>query len=76
MATSEKKLATNQAYLNQLEDMKIRVPKGYREKIKEYAKYKGTSVNQLVIKLIQDDAKSNEYDLDIPSGMKEVKKEI
>lgn len=72
--TSEQKLATNQAYLNQLEDIKIRVPKGYREKIKEYAESQGLSVNQLVIRAIQADAKENNYDLEVPTGIREVKK--
>lgn len=75
MAVSEKKLATNQAYLNQLEDMKIRVPKGYRIKIKEYAKFKGMSVNQLVIQLIQADASNNGYELNVPNGIREIKQE-
>lgn len=73
--TSEKKLEINQNYLNQLEDIKIRVPKGFREKIKRYAVSQGVSVNQLVIKLIQEDAERNNYELDIPTGMKELKKE-
>lgn len=73
--TSEQKLATNQAYLNQLEDIKIRVPKGYREKIKEYAESQGLSVNQLVIRAIQADAKENNYDLEVPTGIREVKKD-
>ena len=73
--TAEKKLKTNQAYLNQLEDIKIRVPKGYRGKIQEYAKSQDLSVNQLVLRAIQLDAKENNYDLQLPTGMREVKKD-
>ena len=73
--TSEKKMKTNQAYLNQLEDIKIRVPKGYRGKIQEYAKNQGLSVNQLVIRSIQLDAQENNYDLQLPTGMRELKQE-
>lgn len=71
--TPEKKLKTNQTYLNQLEDIKIRVPKGYRGKIQEYAKNQGLSVNQLVIRSIQLDAQENNYDLQLPTGMREIK---
>ena len=68
------KKEVNERYLNQLEDIKIRVTKGYRQKIREYADSQGLSLNQLVIALINEDAKKNKYDLDIPTGMKEVKK--
>ena len=71
--TAEKKLKTNQTYLNQLEDIKIRVPKGYRGKIQEYAKNQDLSVNQLVIRAIQLDAQENNYDLQLPTGIREVK---
>lgn len=73
--TPENKLKTNQVYLNKFDDIKIRVPKGYREKIHEYAKIQGISVNQLVIRALQADAKSNNFDLYVPSGMKELKQE-
>lgn len=35
LAVSKKKLNINDKYLQQLEDIKIRVPKGYREVIKK-----------------------------------------
>lgn len=73
--TPENKLKTNQIYLNQLEDIKIRVPKGYRGKIQEYAKNQGLSVNQLVIRAVQADAKANNFDLSVPTGMREIKQE-
>ena len=73
--TSEQKLATNQVYLNQLEDIKVRVPKGYRAEIQEYAKNQGISVNHLIIRAVQADAKANNDKMNVPNGMKEVKKE-
>ncbi len=70
-----KQLATNDKYLKQLDDIKIRVPKGYREEIKKYAKSQDISVNQLVIRAIQADAQQHGVNLEVPSGMREVKSE-
>mgnify|MGYP000641907024 CR=1 FL=1 len=78
MAENEKylkQLATNDKYLKQLDDIKIRVPKGYREEIKKYAKSQDISVNQLVIRAIQADAQQHGVNLEVPSGMREVKSE-
>ena len=78
MAENEKylkQLATNDKDLKQLDDNKIRVPKGYREEIKKYAKSQGISVNQLVIRAIQADAQQHGVNLEVPSGMREVKSE-
>ena len=55
LAVSKKKLDTNDKYLQQLEDIKIRVPKGYRNVIKDFAVDQGyKNVNQLVIGLINE----------------------
>ena len=70
MAENEKylkQLATNDKYLKQLDDIKIRVPKGYREEIKKYAKSQNLSVNQLVIRAIQADAQQHGIELEVPS---------
>ena len=78
MAENEKylkQLATNDKYLKQLDDIKIRVPKGYREVIKKYAASQNLSVNQLVIRAIQADAQQHGIELEVPSGMREVKSE-
>ena len=78
MAENEKylkQLATNDKYLKQLDDIKIGVPKGYREEIKKYAKSQDISVNQLVIRAIQADAQQHGVNLEVPSGMREVKSE-
>ena len=73
LKTKAEKLVTNDKYLKQLDDIKIRVPKGYRKVIQDYAKTQGISVNQLVIRAIQADAKSHNVALDVPSGMREMK---
>lgn len=75
LKTKAEKLATNDKYLKQLDDIKIRVPKGYRDIIKNYAAAQGISVNQLVIRAIQADAKEHGVELEVPSGMREIKAE-
>lgn len=70
MAMTEKKKEANTRYLTQLEDIKIRVPLGYRAQIKAYAKHRGISLNQLVISLLNEDARRSDYDLNIPVGVK------
>lgn len=74
LAVSKKKLDTNDKYLRQLEDIKIRVPKGYREVVQNFAKelhYRG--VNQLVISLINEKMEEVNYSDRIPTGIKEIK---
>lgn len=44
LALNEKKKVSNDRYLQQLEDIKIRVPKGYREVIQNLAKEEGFKV--------------------------------
>jgi hypothetical protein len=39
--------------MKKIKDIKLRVPEEYLEPIKEYAKSKGMSVNQLVISLLE-----------------------
>ena len=73
VAVSDKKLKTNDKYLQQLEDIKIRVPKGYRSVIQELAKEEGyTGVNPFVITLINGVLKKKGMK-EIPTGIKEVK---
>lgn len=74
LAVSKKKLDTNDKYLQQLEDIKIRVPKGYRDVIKEFAvnqEYK--NVNQLVIGLINEKMEEVGYEQRIPVGVRDIK---
>ncbi|MBO5319665.1 MAG: hypothetical protein IKK91_01360 [Ruminococcus sp.] len=59
MSTSDaQKKATNK-YLEKFEDIKIRVPKGSRDKYKDYAALKGMSLNNLIIALIEADMTNN-----------------
>ena len=74
MAVSKKKLDTNDKYLQQLDDIKLRVHKGYREIIKEFAIKQGyNNVNQLVIGLINEKMESVNYSEYIPTGIRKIK---
>ena len=42
-------------YMKKIKDIKLRVPEEYLEPIKEHAKKKGMSVNQLIISLLEKD---------------------
>ena len=73
LALSEKKRDSNNAYLKQLEDIKIRVPKGYRDVIKDLAKEEGyDGVNPFVISLVNEVLKAKGRE-EIPTGIKETK---
>lgn len=76
--TSQERLDTNERYIQQLDDIKIRVPKGSKAEIQKYKDYlKATdskiSVNQIVIRALMNDAAEHDYDLVIPSGVRDVK---
>lgn len=59
---SEKQNKWTQAYIAKAyDDIKIRVPKGYREKYKAHAEAQGKSLNQLVIGLLEADVEDKEY---------------
>ena len=74
LAVSKKKVDTNDKYLQQLEDIKIRVPKGYRNVIKDFAVDQGyKNVNQLVIGLINEKMKQIGYEQRIPVGIRDIK---
>ena len=42
-------------YMEKIKDIKLRVPEEYLEPIKQHAKSKGMSVNQLIISLLEKD---------------------
>ena len=42
-------------YAKKMKDIKLRVPEEYIEPIKQHAKSKGMSVNQLIISLLEKD---------------------
>lgn len=75
LKTSEGKRASNDRYLEKLEDIKIRVPKGYREIINEYAKNKGTNTNQLVITLVNEAMQRDGIGKQIPNGISSIPKQ-
>lgn len=73
LAVSKKKLDSNDKYLKQLEDIKIRVPKGYRQVIKDLAiaeRYDG--VNPFVISLVNNVLRDKGMD-EIPTGIRKTK---
>lgn len=53
-------------YMDKMADIKIRVPKGEREKWKEFAAQNGTSLQQLIIGMMHDamDAAGFDYSVD------------
>lgn len=74
LAVDKRKLDTNDRYLKQLEDIKIRVPKGYRQVIKDFAvAQKYDNVNQLVIGLINEKMEQVGHEERIPTGIRDVK---
>lgn len=74
LAVSQKKLDVNDKYLKQLDDIKIRVPKGYKKVIQDFAKKMGHSgVNSFVISLINEKMREMNFEDKIPTGIKEVK---
>lgn len=60
---SEAQNKAAQKYLKENYDVvSFRVPKGIREKYNEYAKSKGLSLTQLLVKLIEDDMEKGDAD--------------
>ncbi len=55
MPVSDSQRKATNKYLEKYDDIKIRVPKGKREIFKEYAASKGTSLNSLIVELIEED---------------------
>ncbi|RGG71139.1 hypothetical protein DWW95_06800 [Ruminococcus sp. AF17-6LB] len=53
--TEAQKKATAKYMKNNLDDIKVRVPKGKREIYKAHAERKGKSLNALIIELLEKD---------------------
>lgn len=54
--TTPAHLAGNKRYLqNKVDDIKIRVPKGEKEKIRQYAAARGKSLNAFIVGLIRSE---------------------
>ena len=54
-ARTEKQKDSQDAYMDKLQDIKVRVPKEYYDKIKSCAEGKGISINKLVISLLEEE---------------------
>ena len=52
-ARTDRQKDSQDAYMEKLQDIKVRVPKEYYDKIKSYADSKGLSINKLVISLLE-----------------------
>ena len=50
----EQHKAANNRYLAKLDDIRFRVPKGEREKIREHAAQRGESVNAFIYRAVQE----------------------
>lgn len=53
--TPEKQLQWAKNYMGKMDEIKIRVPKGKKDKIKAHAESKGESVNGYINRLIDED---------------------
>lgn len=69
--TPQKKLETNEKYLKQFDEIKVRVPKGCKDKIQDLAGEQG--VNAFIIGLINEKLEKMNCDT-IPVGVKAIKK--
>lgn len=61
MATKAQ-LESNARYHAKLDEIKVRVPKGEREKYKNHAENKGKSLNALIIELLKADMNAVQSD--------------
>ena len=61
--------ASQEKYMQKIQDIKVRVPKEHFEIIKEYAEKKGISINKLIISLLE-----KEMGIEFPSVREQNKK--
>lgn len=54
-ARTDKQKDSQDAYMEKLQDIKVRVPVEYYDKIKSCASTKGLSINKLVISLLENE---------------------
>lgn len=54
-SATDKQKDSLKEYMKKIKDIKLRVPEKYLQSIKDHAKAKGMSVNQLVISLLEKD---------------------
>lgn len=60
--TSTKKLATNQRYLDKLDNIMVRVPCGQKDEIRAAAERAGESVNAYIVGAIRERMEREEAD--------------
>lgn len=58
---SEAQANASRKYMKQFDDIKVRVPKGKREEYQQLAKDKGTSLNRLIIELLENAIKEGSH---------------
>lgn len=54
-SATDKQKDSLKEYMKKIKDIKLRVPEEYLQPIKEHAKSKGMSINQLIISLLEKD---------------------
>ncbi len=54
-SATDKQKDSLKEYMKKIKDIKLRVPEEYLQSIKDHAKSKGMSMNQLVISLLEKD---------------------
>ena len=54
-SATDKQKDSLKEYMKKIKDIKLRVPEEYLQPIKDHAKSKGVSVNQLIISLLEKD---------------------
>lgn len=54
MVTSKEQLGYAKKYFEKLDEIKIRVPKGEKDKIKEHADSQGESMNGFIVRAISE----------------------
>ena len=52
---TDKPKNSQDTYMEKLQDIKVRIPKEYYDKIKSYAVSKGLSINKLIISLLENE---------------------
>ena len=57
MVANEKQLEYNKKYLSKFDDVKIRIPKGDRDRWRNEAEKRGKSLNQFVIDSVENEIK-------------------
>jgi len=59
MATEAQKRATDKYLKEKMDEIKVRVPKGKKQEIKDFAELKGKSLNGYINRLIDEDMNNN-----------------